>query len=84
MGIKPSFKRIFIEKEIVEKSSGGLYIKDDLQGNVFFVSDPGKSTIVTRGDKVMVNLRGIREIKLDGSCFVSIDEEDILCVMGKV
>jgi chaperonin GroES len=96
MKIKPLHDRIVVERIAEDtKSAGGIVIPDNAQekptqGKVLAVGpgaplDNGKirAPDVKKGDRVLFGKYSGAEIKIDGSDYVILKEEDLLAVLTK-
>jgi len=95
MNIKPLFDRVVIKRMEEEKlSAGGIVIPDSatekpIKGEVVAVGD-GKvfdngsvrAPRVKVGDKVLVGKYSGTEVKLDGTDYLVVKEDDIFAVIG--
>ncbi len=96
MKIKPLHDRIVVERVAEDtKSAGGIVIPDNAQekptqGKVMAVGpgaplDNGKvrALDVKKGDRVLFGKYSGAEIKIDGTDYVILKEEDVLGVISK-
>ena len=95
MNIKPLFDRIVIKRMEEEKvSAGGIVIPDSatekpIKGEVVAVG-PGKALdngshrapSVKVGDKVLFGKYAGTEVKLDGTDYLVVKEDDIFAILG--
>ena len=81
MTLEPIFGRIFVEplKTRIEQSI--LFVKFEGYRDRGRVYNSGSSQLVKTGDLVKYNIRRARDIKLKDLCLVSVDEEDIECII---
>ncbi len=93
--LKPLFDRIVIKRlEAETRSAGGIYIPDaatekPIQGEVVAVG-PGKTLdngslrapSVKIGDKVLFGKYSGTEVKIDGTEYLVVKEEDLFAIVG--
>ena len=93
--IKPLYDRVVIKRVEEEKlSAGGIVIPDSatekpIKGNVIAVGD-GKArdngTVrahnVKVGDQVLSDKHSVTEVKLDGTDYLVVKEDDIFAILG--
>jgi len=95
MNIKPLHDRVVIKRMEEEKmSAGGIVIPDSatekpIKGEVIAVGagkplDNGsvRSPLVKVGDKVLFGKYAGTEVKLDGTDFLVVKEDDIFAILG--
>jgi len=95
MSIKPLFDRVVIKRMEEEKmSAGGIVIPDSaaekpIKGEVIAVGagkalDSGstRAPAVKVGDKVMFGKYAGTEVKLDGTKYLVVREDDIFAILG--
>jgi chaperonin GroES len=95
MQVRPLHDRVIVKRlNEEEKSKGGIIIPDTAkekpaQGEVIAVglgrvAEDGKirALDVKKGDKVLFGKYAGTEIKIEGTEYLVMREEDILCVMG--
>lgn len=78
--IKPLNNNLLI-KQIVEETLSGIYIPNSVK-NLYEVIAIGKSVMETKvGDKVIVDINNVREIKYQGSTYFLISEDYVLGIV---
>ena len=82
MKMEPIAGRIIIEAgKGQEFNTSHIFTRPITYRDIGIVINPGSSNEVKEGDKVKYELRGSRDIRIDGRDLISVDEDRITAVL---